>query len=119
MNNDDNAISYPSTFNELSDHHCVLFIAVCKLLPSYAWKSRFNNDKTSYDGYFLLGLSVTGIGQIIYSVLYKYWDLADSVGIITMDAAPPLEHHDADVTLSRLISLTRVLPSRLTGLLRG
>ena len=107
------------TFNELYDHRCVLFLALCKVLPSYAWKSRVHSDGTFFDDMFIMGLEVPSIGQITYHIPNSYWELAEDLKITTLKLAPPWDGHTSPVVLNRLISLTKALPSRITGLLRG
>jgi len=110
------------TLEELYEHRMVLFIALCKAYDSYVtplnfphvrcWKSLLHDDGTSYDGWFILGISRQKIPfnaselittqHIAYHLPMKYWDKID---VIKLEKAPPFDGYTAKDVLERLLKL--------------
>lgn len=62
------------TFNELYQHRHVLFInLVLRNLP-ISFKTKLNDKKEAWEGWFILGMN-TEFGQITYHLPVTYWDM--------------------------------------------
>ena len=71
------------TFAELYNHRCLLFINLAVTCPGIAFKTRRNDVREEWEGWFILGLN-TPHGQITYHIPSVYWDLA---------AVPEIDHN--------------------------
>lgn len=109
------------TFNELYTHRIHLYLALVKIYDNYitplnvsvrCWKSRLHDDGSSYEGWFILGMTCTkpdpnfGENSIKFDISYhlpnKYWDLAK---VIELEKAPPYDGYTPDDVLERLLRL--------------
>lgn len=103
------------TFNELYEHRHALFIALCKIYDNYitplstrvkCWKTKLHDDGTSYDGWFLLGMTIaefTGPPTFIsYHLPMKYWD---KINVIEIIQAPPYDGYTPKDVMERLLKL--------------
>ncbi len=88
------------TFNELYEHRFLLFIHTAIAQPG-AFKTKFNDTKETWDGWFILGIN-TSHGQITYHLPEKYWDLA-TVPEVEFNAE--YDGHDSEDVLERLLLL--------------
>jgi hypothetical protein len=110
------------TMSELYEHRHRLFLALTKIYDNYitpldshvrCWKSRLHDDGSSYEGWFILGMTVTRPRStfnpeepptkylISYHLPNKYWDLAK---VNELEKAPYDGHTSKDV-LERLLRL--------------
>lgn len=120
-NNDIIASDGHHTIEELYEHRHRLFLALIKIYDNYitpmgcnvsCWKSRLHDDGTSYEGWFLLGMTVTKPSFVVeipatkfdisYHLPNKYWDLAR---VIEMEKAPKYDGYTPDDVLERLLRL--------------
>lgn len=86
------------TFNELYEHRHILFYALLKAYPKYAWKSKLHNDGTAWDGWFIAGLE-TDLGQATYHIPIRMFDLFD---IEEVNRAPAWDGHTGNDVLERI-----------------
>lgn len=102
------------TFDELYDHRCVLFIALCNTyafehngkLGFTAWRTRLHSDGTMFDGYFVAGMTFefsSNPGQATYHLQNKYWDRFSSK-VSILDRAPEYNGHSPTEALERIAS---------------
>jgi hypothetical protein len=96
------------TFGELYDHRIALFMVVLTLLPENAFRAKRHSDGTSFEGWFVAGLS-TDFGQITYHLPISKWELLNKSDIKTMDKAPEFDGHSSDDVVVRLGKLVRSL----------
>lgn len=93
------------TFDELYDHRCLLFLSWQALVNvhtqpySGAFKSRKHHDGSSFDGWFIAGLTVRD-GQISYHIPDKYWDLCRAP---ERETAPEWDGHASADVIERLV----------------
>lgn len=101
------------TITELYEHRHALFCALCnsldKLTPLAsqfrAWKSRYHNDGTMYDGWFIAGIDKRGIesrSSITYHLPLSLWD---KFRIIELPRAPEFDGHSSSDVIERLYQL--------------
>jgi hypothetical protein len=96
------------TFDELYDHRCILYIAMCKLLsekrdsPS-VWRSKKHSDDSVWDGWFLLGISTRKGEQITYHLPEKLWNGTHFATVL--EKAPEFDGHTSEDVLSRILKL--------------
>lgn len=88
------------TFNELYEHRYLLFIHVAISQPG-AFKTRLNDKKEAWDGWFILGIN-TNRGQISYHLPEKYWDIAD---VQEVEFNMKYDGHNSGDVLERLMLL--------------
>lgn len=101
---DTNKISDGShTFEELYDHRAKLFSVICSMNKQISWKSKFHDDGTMYEGYFIVGMN-TEEGQVSYHYGLCYWDLFD---VVELERAPKYDGHDSKDAILRILSLRR------------
>jgi hypothetical protein len=92
------------TFDELYDHRCLLFLAFQAMvhrdtLPySGAWKSRKHQDGSSFEGWFIAGLTLPQ-GSISYHIPDKFWDLCKGA---ERETAPEWDGHTSQDVIERL-----------------
>ncbi|MFN8359322.1 MAG: hypothetical protein U0264_05345 [Candidatus Kapaibacterium sp.] len=97
------------TFDELYEHRCTLFIALCKLMSfiehgdNPSWKSKLHSDGTSYDGWFILGYGINPGEQITYHLPAEKWDECDFA--LEFERAPEFDGHTQNDVLERLRKL--------------
>ena len=89
------------TFNELYDHRAALTAALFKSLPSdTVYKSKKHHDGTMYDGMFIVGTNLPGIGAISYHYdLDPWWDIFN---IREVENAPEWDGHTPNDVIERL-----------------
>lgn len=95
------------TFNEIYDHRCINYIAMCKLLclgPTTPWLSLKDDQGKNMGEWFLLGIN-TGIGQISYHIPIKFRNLCRFAE--NLDKAPKFDGHTSGDVLNRLIELIK------------
>lgn len=80
------------TFNELYAHRFALFLALCRAM-NCGWKSQLHADGTSYEGWFIVGLTLPNVGDISYHVPLAMWDQA--AHLTTLVRAPSWDGHTA------------------------
>lgn len=111
------------TMEELYEHRHRLYLALVKIYDNYitplgrevkCWKSRIHDDGSSYEGWFLLGMTVTKrpssflvtepveTFDIGYHLPDKYWHLAN---VIELEKAPPYDGYTSQDVMERLLRL--------------
>jgi len=109
------------TLMELYEHRFRLFLALTKIYDNYitpmgcnvsCWKALHHNDGTFYDGWFILGMTVTKPSfkveeepqkfDISYHLPIKYWEIAK---VIELKWAPPYDGYTSADVLERLLRL--------------
>lgn len=104
---DANKISDGShTFDELYDHRVKLFSVICNLYRDISWKSKFHDDGTMFDGYFIVGIE-TEEGQATYHHGLDLWDLFD---VEELPKAPKYDDHNSNQAIERILSLGKIKP---------
>ncbi|MFN8361365.1 MAG: hypothetical protein U0264_15740 [Candidatus Kapaibacterium sp.] len=94
------------TFDELYEHRCTLFIALCKSMRYFGggstpcWRSMLHSDGTSYDGWFILGYGMNPGEQITYHLPAEKWDECDFA--LEFERAPEFDGHTSSDVLERL-----------------
>lgn len=86
-------------FDQLYAHRILLFIALIKSHKDIAWKSRLHSDGTSFDGWFIAGMSLPS-GQITYHIADQFWNMLDNIN--TLEKSPEWDGHSSDDVLKRL-----------------
>ena len=86
------------TFDELYYHRAILFAAIVRLIPRYAWKSRMHDDGSMYDGMFIVGIE-TPLGSATYHYEMELWD---EFQCKEMRTAPPFDGHTPDDAIRRI-----------------
>ena len=90
------------SFNELYHHRAVLFSVICNTYPEKAWKARFHEDGSMFDGMFIVGID-TPMGQATYHYFMDpYWDMFK---VVELDRAPAWDGHTPDQAIERIASL--------------
>ncbi len=97
------------TFDELYDHRRVLCAALFRALNGRItgispWRSRLHSDGTVPfgGGWFIVGVSLPGFGQISYHYPLEHWNTFDIPGVLTRGRAEPYDGHTPDEVLLRL-----------------
>src|SRR5262245_27467319 len=110
------------TMEELYEHRHALFIALCKAYDSYVtplnfphvrfWKSLQHHDGSSYEGWFILGISRQKIPfnnddpiemqHVAYHLPMKHWDTVD---VPTLERAPYYDGYTPENVIKRLVKL--------------
>ena len=109
------------TMDELYEHRIRLYLALVKIYDNYitpmrcqvvCWKSKLHDDGSSYDGWFLLGMTYTKPNfdaslppekwDISYHIPMKYWSL---INVIALPRAPKWDGHTSNDVLERLLRL--------------
>lgn len=95
------------TFEELYEHRFALFIALCRMLkagefdgPVDVWRSKFHNDNTMYEGWFILGINEEAGRQITYHLPMRLW--AETSFAAELAHAPKWDGHSPSDVLDRL-----------------
>lgn len=88
------------SFDELYEHRCFLFAVICNQFSNRAWKSKFHNDGTTFEGMFIVGID-TPLGSYTYHYELEYWNLFN---VHEWDLAPEWDGHTAK-DIDRLFSL--------------
>jgi len=101
------------TMDELYEHRHALFAALIKIYDGYitplgatairCWKSRFHADGSSYEGWFIAGMSRINIDGSSFHVSYhlpdRWWD---RIRCKVEDTAPPYDGYTSDDVIERL-----------------
>lgn len=91
------------TFNELYNHRMILFAVICNSNSHKAWKSWLHHDGTMYEDYFIVGITIEGVGDYSYHYHKDNWELFK---VKELPTAPEWDGHmPSDVT--RLLSLAK------------
>lgn len=107
------------TMDELYEHRIRLYLALVKIYDNYitpmachvvCWKSKLHDDGSSFDGWFILGMSCTKTNfdttvtkfDISYHIPMKYWHLAN---VLEFPKAPKWDGHTSNDVLERLLRL--------------
>ena len=78
----------------------ILFSVICHQFKHLAWKSKLHHDGTMYDGMFIVGASLPGIGEISYHYdLDPWWDVFN---IREVENAPEWDGHTPNDVIERL-----------------
>ena len=107
--------------SELYEHRYRLFLALVRIYDNYVtpmgcnvscWKAKHHDDGTFYEGFFLLGMTVTKPSfevhkdpekfDISYHIPMKYWELAK---VIELKWAPKYDGYTSGDVLERLLRL--------------
>ncbi len=98
------------TLTEIYSHRNTLFISLCRTFEEEfpfgydVWKTKVHADGTSYDGWFLLNMTVKETSQqISYHLPMDLWDECEFAE--TMDKAPRFDGHSSEDVLKRLREL--------------
>lgn len=88
------------TFDELYEHRCVLFMALCNFCGRSmdAWKSRLHADGSFYNGWFVAGMGKIWGNIVTYHVPISMWD---DFKVEELDKAI-FDGHDSSTVLIRL-----------------
>lgn len=98
------------TFNQLYLHRYLLFLNLTVANPALSFKTRLNDKKEEWEGWFILGME-TEYGQITYHLPAKLWDMApvkeleynfDYDGHTSSDVCERLTLFARDVNRSRM-----------------
>lgn len=88
------------TFDELYEHRFRLFLALMQAFPAQSWASKVHSDGTSYEGWFVCGMSLPS-GQISYHLPDRLWPDVERRGIHE-NPVPEFDGHTSDDVLKRL-----------------
>jgi hypothetical protein len=89
------------TFGELYEHRCLLFLALMKQRPDVSWISNMHHDGSSFDGWFIAGMSLP-TGDITYHCPNSFWPLANKTGAEFLPKAPQWDGHTPHDVLVRI-----------------
>ena len=88
------------TFDELYEHRHKLFLMVVASNLDIAYASKTHSDGTSYEGWFLCGMTLPG-GQVSYHLPMRFWPVVEELGI-TENELPEYDGHSSDDVLDIL-----------------
>lgn len=91
------------TFNELYYHRMILFAVICNTFPEKAWKSWKHSDGTMYDDYFIVGVTIEGVGDYSYHYHKDNWEFFK---VKELPAAPEWDGHMPS-DIRRLLALVK------------
>ena len=95
------------TFEELYDHRTSLFAALARTIaktnPERVFRSWKHADGTSYEGYFIAGIYVAGLGWLTYHNPEYAWNSFE--GVPEWNEAPEWDGHTPDDVLMRLANI--------------
>lgn len=86
------------TFGELYDHRNLLFLNLALANPAIAFKTRLNDKKEAWEGWFILGIN-TEFGQITYHLPDEFWIAA---GVKEIEYNFDYDGHNSDDVCNRL-----------------
>lgn len=89
------------TFNELYEHRCTLFIAFMQCRNNIAWMSRFHDDGSALEGWFICGINMPN-ATISYHLPDKMWKLASMSNCKILQRAPKWDGHTPNDVIARL-----------------
>lgn len=95
------------TLDELYAHRMCLTMALFRALNGRItgispWRSRFHHDGSAPfgGGWFIVGATLPGFGQVSYHYPERYWHDFDILGVRTLERGEPWDGHEpADVLL--------------------
>ena len=90
----------------LYEHRNALYIALCKSLSDrliYVWRTKKHSDKTTYKGWFVLGINESNGLQITYHLPISKWKETNFAK--TLPCAPKWDNHTSEDVLKRLKNL--------------
>lgn len=87
------------TFDELYAHRIILFMCLMKFNKLISWKSKKQNDGSSEEGWFLVGMDLPN-GQVSYHIPERFWD--DLIDIPEKETAPFFDGYSSVDVLKRL-----------------
>lgn len=92
------------TFGELYEQRATLYIALCRVLcetlDRYVWRSTKHSDKTTQEGWFILGINDSKGIQMTYHLPISKWQETEFAK--TLDCAPEWDGHTSNDVLERL-----------------
>jgi hypothetical protein len=83
------------TFEELYDHRCLLYLALCIKYKDYCYYTYTNSDGSTWDGWFLLVLNHPDIKQISYHLPIELVDYCSLVDIKFKDKSDDYDGHSS------------------------
>ena len=87
------------TFEELYEHRNTLLCAfLLETEAGKAWKSKLHHDSSSYDGWFIAGVTLP-TGEITYHLPMDYWDLLQ---VDELEMAPEWDGHTPTDVVDRI-----------------
>lgn len=94
------------TFDELYEHRCVLFIALCRSVNKeyHVRASKKHSDWSEYEGRFIMGIHTINWMMITYHLPNKYRDNIKDFALIT-ELWYKWDWHTSDNVLYRLLNL--------------
>ena len=98
------------TFGEVYQHRVVLYLLLCKVLQKqgyYLWRSKFHDDKSCIEGYFLLGVNTKEGEQITYHIRNHHWNSTDFAN--TLAVGPKYDGHTPQDVVTRLVNILECL----------
>jgi hypothetical protein len=93
------------TFNELYAHRRALTAALASTLPDLAWRSKLHHDGTMFEGMFIVGFDLPGIGQVSYHYDLEHWD--EFAAVEERRRAPEWDGHTPADVVDRLVAWAR------------
>lgn len=94
------------SFYELYEHRRKLSAIIFNQNKQYAWKSRLHDDGEMWDGLFIVGVTIPGVGDYSYHYHLRYWDEFD---VPVVDRAPAYDGHTPE-EIDRLFELGKTHP---------
>lgn len=101
------------TFGELYEHRIQLWISLTKVIYSMSigniwlnvrtWKSKFHSDGSTFEGWFVLGVTLPDGKQMSYHLPNEKWEQCDFAK--TLAKAPDWDGHTSADVLERLKQL--------------
>lgn len=90
------------TFDDLYEHRLALTVALVRSHFDIAWRSRDHHpdDAKMFDGFFIVGFNLPGIGQVSYHYKLEHWTLFNNVAILKH--APKWDGHTPEDVVKRL-----------------
>lgn len=103
------------TMHELYQHRLALCVALFKIYDNYitplrsrvkCWKSKLHSDGTMFEGYFIVGMTITEFTgptkQISYHYKLQEWD---RFNLMEIPNAPKYDGHTSNDVIQTLMSL--------------
>lgn len=88
------------SFGELYNHRMILTVLALKSMGMSPWRSMLHHDGTMFDGYFIVGADLPGIGQVSYHYGVEHWELFNKFPVL--ERAPEWDGHTPDDVCMRL-----------------
>lgn len=88
------------TFDELYEHRHALFLNLMKVYDS--WISTKHNDGTSFDDWFIAGITLDSGRDITYHLPARLWGYACKTGAKVLERAPVWDGHTSQDVVKRL-----------------